>query len=195
MRAHRQAGLTLLTMAVAMLALIGSAGRASQADGTHPVVGRWNLASDVGGAVWTFQPSGKLTVIGPGDIVSEGSWTPAGDEGAFDATVDVPVTGQQLTVLGQVSADGEAVALYVAASEASRPGDWTPWPAESRLQGERTVMVPDPSPMSSPVPIDCLRPQWLDGTVDWDRCDGSVIASAQPSGSNQPDIPEATDAP
>ncbi len=34
----------------------------------HPVVGRWNVVAETGGAVWTFQPDGQLLLIGPGEI-------------------------------------------------------------------------------------------------------------------------------
>ena len=143
----------------------------------HPVVGRFALTSEAGGAVWTFQPSGALFVTGPGEIVSEGRWSAAAGEGEFDAQVDVVITGQELTVLGQVSPDGESLAVYVAATDPARPEDWTPWPPESRLVGQRTGMVTDPQPTPSPAPPDCARPAWVDGAVDWDRCDATLVSA------------------
>jgi hypothetical protein len=144
----------------------------------HAVVGRFSLTSDAGGAVWAFQPSGALIVTGPGEIISTGSWSPGPAEREFDAQVDVTVTGQQLVVLGQVSPDGTALAVHVAASEAERPDDWTPWPPASRLLGERLRLTPDPEPSPTPPPSDCARPEWVDGLVDWDRCDGVLLTEA-----------------
>ncbi len=150
---------------------------ASEPPQDHPVVGRFALTSEVGGAVWTFQPSGALFLTGPGEIVSEGTWTAAAGEGEFDAQVDVVITGQELTVLGQVHPDGESLAVYVAATDPERPEDWTPWPPESRLVGERSGMVTDQQPTPSPSPPDCARPAWVDGAVDWDRCDATLVST------------------
>ncbi len=144
----------------------------------HAVVGRFSIISDAGGAVWAFQPSGVLIVTGPGEILSEGTWSPADGEREFDAQVDVTVSGQALDVLGQVSPDGTAVAVYVTATEPERPDDWTPWPAESQLLGERFGMTTDPTPSPTPKPLDCARPAWTDGVVDWDRCDDAAVTEA-----------------
>lgn len=138
---------------------------------SHPVVGRFSISSDAGGAVWSFQPSGALVVTGPGEISSEGTWAAGPDADGFDATLDVAVTGQDLAILGEVSPDGRQVALHVAATTAARPDDAIPWPAVSRLIGERLGMVADGTPAPSPSPHDCDRPDWVDGEVDWDRCD------------------------
>ncbi len=143
----------------------------------HPVTGRWNIEAQPGGAVWAFQPSGALFVNGPGEIISEGTWSAAEGDGAFDAAVDVPVSGQTLSILGQVSPDGAAVALYVTATEPERPDDWIPWPAESRLQGQPFGMMAEDTPEPTEPPLDCLRPEWVDGAVDWDRCDEGLTAS------------------
>ncbi len=165
-----------LIASVGVTALLGTmvvaTGVARDAGDEHPVVGRWSITSDAGGAVWAFQPSGALVISGPGEIMSEGSWTPAAGPGELDAAVDVEVTGQQLQALAQVSVDGTGIALYVTATEATRPDDWRPWPPESRLVGERFGMMVDETPQPSEPPIECLRPQWRDGEVDWDRCDG-----------------------
>lgn len=171
--------------AVLLLVAVVVSGVASAAtDEAHPVVGRFSVTSDAGGAVWTFQPTGALVLIGPGEIISEGTWQPGPDEREFDAEVDVAVTGQRLEVLGEVSPDGSSIALHVAASEPERPADWTPWPAESRLLGERSGMVPSPEPSPTLPPPDCQRPQWIDGAVDWDRCDAVALTEApdEPSG-------------
>jgi len=155
----------------------------SEASADHAVLGRFAIISEAGGAVWAFQPAGELIVTGPGEITSKGSWSAADTERGFDAAIDVTITDQQLSVMGQVSPDGGSIALYVTATEATRPYDWVPWPAESCLTGERFGMVPDatppPSPPSSPSPpsppspppSDCACPEWVHGVVDWDRCD------------------------
>lgn len=158
-----------------LLTVVVANGVAQDADEEHPVVGRWSITSDAGGAVWAFQPSGALVVTGPGEIMSEGSWTAASGPEELDATVDVQVTGQQLQALAQVSADGTGIALYVTATEATRPDDWRPWPAESQLIGQRFGMVVDETPAPTEAPIDCLRPLWVESEVDWDRCDGDAI--------------------
>jgi hypothetical protein len=146
------------------------------ADPEPLVIGRWVVEAEPGGAVWAFQPEGGLVITGPGELLSEGTWSPAIEEGAFDATVQVAASGQVLEVLGQASDDGSAVALYVAATEASKPDDWTPWPAESRLVGHPLGMSPSASPEASTPPLDCLRPAWIGEQVDWDRCDEGVTA-------------------
>lgn len=140
-------------------------------DEDHPVVGRWTVTSDAGGAVWAFQPSGVLVVTGPGEISSEGTWSPAAGPDELDATVDVMVTGQELRVLAQVAPDGMGLALYVTASDATRPDDWHPWPAESRLVGLPFGMMVEETPEPTEAPVECLRPLWVEGEVDWDRCD------------------------
>ncbi len=158
------------TLALA-LSLMGST-VAGPAD--HPVVGRWIVDAEPGGAVWTFQPLGALLALGPGDIESAGTWQVVDEDGAFDATLEVAVSGQTLQILGQVAPDGEAVAMYITATEATRPDDWTPWPAESRLVAEPLSMTSDATPEPSEPVVDCLRPEWIDGAVDWDRCDATL---------------------
>jgi hypothetical protein len=159
--------------ALILLVAVVASGVAQPAE-DHPVVGRFSITSEAGGAVWAFQPSGALIVSGPGEIMATGTWAPADADREFDAVVDMTVTGQLLEALGQVSPDGRAIALYVTASEATRPQDWTPWPTESRLTGERFGMVTDPSPSPTPAPPDCARPDWVVGIVDWDRCDDTM---------------------
>jgi hypothetical protein len=158
--------ISMLLISVVLVAAV-----AATADQEHPVVGRWSITSDAGGAVWAFQPSGVLVISGPGEIMSEGTWTAASAEDELDARVDVLVTGQQLTVMAQVSPDATAIALYATATEATRPDDWRPWPTESRLVGERFGMMVEGTPEPTMPPVECLRPQWVDGAVDWDRCD------------------------
>jgi hypothetical protein len=143
-------------------------------DEEHPVVGRFAIVSDAGGAVWAFQPSGALVVIGPGEIIAEGTWSAASEPRDFDAWVEVTVSGQHLEVLGQVRDDGEAVAIHVTASEPTRPDDWPPWPTESRLLGERLGMTTGPEPSPTLLPSDCVRPEWIERAVDWDRCDDAL---------------------
>ena len=151
---------------------------AQDASEDHPVVGRWSITSDeVGGAVWAFQPSGVLVISGPGDVMSKGTWSPATGPDEFDATVDVEITGQQLEVLAQVAPDGAGIALYVTATEATRPDDWYPWPAESRLTGQRFGMMVEETPEPTEAPVEGLRPQWVEGAVDWDRCDEDTPAA------------------
>ena len=137
----------------------------------HPVVGRWTVESEAGGAVWAFQPSGALMLTGPGEISAEGTWSAAAGPDELDASIDVSVTGQQLEVLAQVAPDGTALALYITATEATRPDDWRPWPAESRLIGQPFGMMVEETPEPTEPPIECLRPQWTEVEVDWDRCD------------------------
>ena len=164
-------GLAVIAAVFVALALSGMA-LAGPAD--HPVVGRWVVEAEPGGAVWAFQRSGALIASGPGDIESDGSWEMADGDGAFDATLEVAVTGQTLQVLGQVAEDGTGVALYVSASEATAPEDWTPWPAESRLLGTPFGMMTEDTPEPTEPPLECQRPLWVEGMVDWDRCDEGV---------------------
>ena len=158
----------------------------------HPVVGRYSVISEAGGAVWAFQSSGSLVVSGPGDLVAMGSWSSAGPvERAFDALVEVGVTGQELSIVGEVSPDRGAVAMHVEASVPTAPDLAVPWPPESRLVGERVEMTTEPTPSSSPA-IDCRRPSWSeDGSIDWDPCDAlaaPVQASALPSPDLSPSV-------
>lgn len=166
-----------LVAAILLLTAVAITSLAANTTEDHPVVGRWTVTSDAGGAVWAFQPSGLLVVTGPGEITSEGSWTPATGPEELDATVDAQITGQQLAAMAQVSPDGSQIALYVTATEPTRPDDWRPWPAESRLVGQRFGMTVDETPEPTDAPLDCLRPQWADGVVDWDRCDEAVTAT------------------
>lgn len=159
--------LTLATVAVA-----------ADIDHDHQVEGRFAVTSEAGGAIWAFQPGGLLILTGPGDISSEGTWGPAAGEREFDATIEYGIAGQTLTVRGEVAPGGDAIAVYVQATDAQRPGDADPWPSESRLLGERLGMVPEATPAPSAPPPDCLRPQWLDGMVDWDRCDSQGVSTA-----------------
>jgi hypothetical protein len=170
--------LATLAAAALLLTAVVAEGMATEgsaaADADHPVVGRWVIEAEPGGAVWAFQPSGVLILTGPGDIVSEGTWVPGASEGAFDATVEVSVSGQSLEALGQVSPDATGLAVYVTASEATRPDDWTPWPAVSRLTGTRFGMLAEETPEPTEPPADCLRPQWIGDVIDWDRCDQAL---------------------
>lgn len=169
--------LASLGAALLLLSAVAITGLASDATEDHPVVGRWAITSDTGGAVWAFQPSGALVVTGPGEIMSEGSWTAASAPDEVDAIIDAQITGQELTALAQVSPDGSEIALYVTATEATRPDDWRPWPAESRLVGERFGMMVEETPEPTETPLECLRPLWVDDEVDWDRCDGVLTTN------------------
>lgn len=163
---------TISSLAAAVLLLAAVAASGLALDEEHPVVGRWVIEAEPGGAVWTFQPGGALVAMGPGEIISEGTWTPADGDGEFDAALEVMVSGQLLEVMGQVATDGSAIALYATATEAERPDDWTPWPAESRLLGYPLGMMGgDETPAPTAPPLECRRPSWSDGSVDWDRCD------------------------
>lgn len=175
----RVPGRAPLALAISLLLALSLAGAALAGPAEHPVVGRWVVEAEPGGAVWAFQPSGKLVASGPGDVQSEGTWEMIDEDGAFDASLDVVVTGQTLQVLGQVADDGTAVALYILASEASLPEDWTPWPAESRLVGRLFGMMTEETPEPTEPPLDCLRPTWVDGVIDWDRCDEGPTAADQ----------------
>lgn len=148
-----------------------------------PVIGGFSVVSDAGGAVWSFRPGGELMVVGPGDLLAEGTWGPGPEADDFDAELDVAVTGQALSILGAVSPDGRQIALYVAASEATSPMDGIPWPPVSRLVGDRVGLVPDPTPSPTPPPADCLRPAWgAAESVDWDRCSVTAQESLPPAG-------------
>ena len=164
--------ISVITAALLLLTSLVGGALAGPAD--HPVVGRWVVEAEPGGAVWAFQPSGMLAASGPGEIESKGTWTIVDEDGAFDATLEVTVTGQTLSVLGQVADDGTGVALYVTATEATAPDDWTPWPTESRLVGTPFGMMTAETPEPTEPPLDCLRPEWVEGAVDWDRCDEGV---------------------
>ncbi len=174
---HARSVRSRLALPVLLLVAVICSSLAVTASGDHPVVGRFSITSEAGGAVWAFQPGGALIVIGPGEIVSEGTWTAGSGAGDFDATVDMTVSGQILDVLGQVSPDGGSVAVYVTATQPERPDDWTPWPSESRLTGQRSGMITDPEASPTPLPVDCLRPEWVEGMVDWDRCDEARTAA------------------
>ena len=167
---------TSVATSILLLTAVVVSGLAQDASEDHAAVGRWTVESEVGGSVWAFQPSGALIITGPGDILSEGSWTPAAGEDELDATVDVEITGQELQVLAQVAPDATAIALYITATEAERPDDWYPWPDESRLVGQRFGMMVEETPQPTETPVDCLRPRWVEGEVDWDRCDGATSA-------------------
>ena len=167
-----------IVAAMLLLAALVAGTAASEAYSVHPVEGRFSVTSDAGGAVWAFQAGGSLIVVGPGEIVSEGSWRAADGEREFDAELDVAITGQQLVVLGEAAPNGSSIAMYVTASEAADPTAWTPWPAESRLVGERFGMAPDETPAPSMSPQDCARPLWFEGAVDWDRCDTTGLTEA-----------------
>ncbi len=173
---RRVFGRVALAVVVPLALAVSLVGVALAGPADHPVVGRWVVEAEPGGAVWTFQPRGTVVALGPGEITSEGTWEPIDEDGAFDATVEVAVTGQTLQVLGQVAPDVGAVALYITASEATRPDDWTPWSPESRLVGEPFRMVADETPQPTEQPLDCLRPEWVEGAVDWDRCDEALTA-------------------
>lgn len=168
-RAAGRSAVASIGAAILLLAAVVVSGLAQSQD--HPVVGRWTITSEAGGAVWAFQPSGTLIVTGPGEISAAGSWTPAEGQDELDATVEVTVTGQELDVLAQVAPDGSALALYITATAATRPDDWRPWPATSRLIGQPFGMMVEETPPPTAAPVECLRPQWIDGEVDWDRCD------------------------
>lgn len=171
---HRSSGRVALGFIATVSLVLSVALAAVAVPAQHPVVGRWLVEAEPGGAVWAFQPSGVLAASGPGDIQSEGIWQAVDDKGAFDAVLEVAITGQTLQVLGQVADDGTGVALYVTATEATAPDDWTPWPAESRLLGTPFGMTTEDTPQPTAPPLDCLRPQWVDDVVDWDRCDEVV---------------------
>jgi hypothetical protein len=152
----RMAGLPIfLVLALATAALAtwtGAAGQDVEPTGAQPpsIEGRFSVVSDAGGAVWALQPGGQLILVGPGDLVANGTWRPAAAPGAFDASVGIGVTGQELTVLGALSPDGSRVALHVRAGDPRTPGNGIPWPPESRLTGERIGMTgPGPSPATS----------------------------------------------
>ena len=145
------------------------------------IEGRYGVISEAGGAVWAFLPGGQLTLVGPGDLVAAGTWLPATAVGAFDATVDIGLTGQTLTVLGALAPDGQRVALHVGASRPLSPENGVPWPAVSRLIGERIGMV-QVGPSPTPAAEDCQRPAWESGSVvDWDPCAAGPTATLLPS--------------
>jgi hypothetical protein len=166
----------LYALVSSALLLAGLVASSLAAEEEHPVAGRWVVEAEPGGAVWAFRPSGALIVTGPGEISSEGTWIAAEEAGAFDARLAVEVSGQELEVLGQVADDGSAVALYAVATEATRPDDWTPWPAESRLLGYPLGMMVEATPPPTEPPLECFRPLWDGGAVDWNRCDEVTAA-------------------
>jgi hypothetical protein len=145
--------------------------------------GRFSVVSEAGGAVWSFLEDGRLVVLGPGDVVAEGSWSRTPLEGTFDATLQATVTDQALRILGALSPDGQRLALYVEATGPGAPGDGAAWPAVSRLTGDRVGLIGDAGERPSPQPADCLRPAWLDDRqVDWYPCgDAAAQALASPS--------------
>jgi hypothetical protein len=158
LRAVVTAGMLALSLAVPVLA----------DEEAHEVEGRFSMTSEAGGAVWAFRPGGVVMLTGPGDIVSSGTWSAGPETRDFDAVIEYEIAGQELAVQGQVSPDAQGIAVYVAASEATKPDDADPWPEDSRLIGERLGMEPEATTM--PELVDCERPDRVDGEVDWDRC-------------------------
>ena len=181
--------ITMSGLGAFVLLLAGVAvGQGSEPAGVSPVVGRFAVDSAVGGAVWAFQPGGRLIVVGPGDLITRGTWTEGPETGELDARLTIADSGQGLTILGAISPDGQEVALYVAATDAVTPDGWTPWPPVSRLLGERLVPLADAIASPTPMPLDCLRPSWAsEAAVDWDRCDGAEL-SPTPSAEASPGV-------
>ena len=162
-------------VAILLLSAATAGSAAAEPADDESVGGRYSVVSDAGGAIWAFQPGGLLVVTGPGDLVAEGTWTNGPEDREFDAEVDVSITGQALSAIGEVSADGRELAMYVSATDPTKPNDGVPWPAESRLIGQAFGMLTDPTPEPSHPPFDCFRPMWVDGAVDWDRCDATLL--------------------
>jgi hypothetical protein len=172
----------LLLLACLSLAAIGAAADPAASPDHGPLSGaRFSVESEVGGAVWSFLEDGSLVVLGPGDLMAEGIWSEAPLEGTFDASLQVTVTDQALRILGALSPDGQRVALYVEATEPGAPDDGAPWPPVSRSTGDRVGLTEEASERPSPLPVDCLRPTWLDDRqVDWDPCGDAPAASPGP---------------
>jgi hypothetical protein len=171
---RRKSHRTFIAAVAAALMVVSvstAAALASEDAEEHEVLGRFSLESEAGGAVWAFQPGGLLVITGPGDISSEGAWSPASGARAFDARVDYDIAGQDLSVVGQVSPDADRIAVYVLATDAIKPEDADPWPSESRLVGERFGMISEATPEPTAMPVDCTRPQWIGADIDWDGCD------------------------
>jgi hypothetical protein len=202
----------LSTLAASILALLVAAATATAGsaaggadDGVQggmdgiPIAGRYSVPSEAGGAVWAFLSDGRLIVMGPGDLMATGTWSPGSAEGEFDAGLDVAITGQALRILGSMSSDEDRLAIYAEASEPRSPEDGAAWPSVSRLVGERIGLVPEPAESPGTAPGDCLRPAWRDGDeIDWDRCavtdvssPGTVSPGASPvvQGSPAPSLP------
>jgi hypothetical protein len=160
-------------------AVAGQEGDSTEGQGSPALEGRFAVTSEVGGAVWAFLPGGLLTLIGPGDLVAQGTWSWADPPDTVDAAIDIDLTGQELGVLGALAPDGRRIALYVRASEPRTPENGVPWPLEARLVGERVGIVEvDPSPAST-VP-ECLRPVWeSDSVVDWEPCQPGAAATLE----------------
>jgi hypothetical protein len=38
-------------------------------------------------------------------------------------------------------------------------------------------MMVEETPEPTEAPVECLRPQWVEGEVDWDRCDEDTPAA------------------
>ena len=176
----------IATGAAAILAVLMMAGGLAAEPGDEPVsADRFSVISEVGGAVWAFLPGGELVVIGPGDLIARGTWRDGPEVGDLDATLTVETSGQDLTILGALSPDGQRIALYVAASEAPSPEGWAPWPVQSRLVGDRVDLVPAAEPSPEPTAIDCLRPAWgPEAVVDWDRCGDAYASPTVEAGSS-----------
>jgi hypothetical protein len=187
--ASRSAVSALVTLLTVLVAVQAGSGRVvANGDGTrgdlrsHPAVGRFSIVSEVGGAVWAFQPDGRLIVMGPGDLVARGTWQAGPDRADLDARLDVSVTGQKLHILGAVSPDAARVALYVEAVEPHDTEAGVPWPSISRLVGERVALAPDVAPSAGSWQQDCRRPAWLEGdAISWDRCAGDDTGSGSPA--------------
>lgn len=186
---------TLLTALLAVVAIgagVLSAERVTTTD-DHDVIGRFNIDSEAGGAVWSFQIGGELVIVGPGDLVARGTWAPTvGAAREFDAAVAVRVTGQKLQAMGEVAPDGGRIAMFVEATDATHADRGVPWPAESQLIGGRLGMTPSATPVPSAVAFDCQRPTWIGGgEVDWDRCN-DADGSDQSSGMAASPVPSTS---
>ena len=146
----------IVSFLIAALVMLSSAMPMAAQEGgiDHDVVGRFSMVSEAGGGVWAFQASGKLIVTGPGDQIAEGTWSAAdGSSSKFDAMLDVTVTGQQLKVLGDVSPDRQQAALLVIATPPNDEQNAVPWPAQSRLTGQRFGFVAEPTAEPSADPM------------------------------------------
>lgn len=176
------AGLVLLALAYVTGSAAGPVGGEAADDlRAHAAVGRFSVVSEAGGAVWAFDPDGRLVVLGPGDLVARGTWEAGPGASDLDAQLAVAVTGQHLQVMAAVSPDGARLALYIEAGEPAAPEDGAPWPNVSRLVAERVAMVPDAAPSPAPPERECRRPAWVDdSTVDWEPCPVSPSPDGQP---------------
>ena len=87
-------------VAVVLLAVVG--GTAFTQEPEHPLVGRWVVEAEPGGAAGAFHSYWAHILTGLVEIVFEVTWYAVSEPGAFEAVLVVSVSGLTLKVVGQI---------------------------------------------------------------------------------------------